>query len=95
MRAVFYADAFASMRQLFQALFYGFKKSSPIVAIDSAYSPSISSSSATARQRIRCPHHSIGGSYASRTRWVCFQQESLSFRIEKVSAKDENGGSKP
>ena len=36
MRALFYDDALASMRQLFEALFYGFKKSSPIVTIDSS-----------------------------------------------------------
>jgi len=36
MRALFYDYAFASMRQLFEALWYGFKKSSPIVAIDSS-----------------------------------------------------------
>jgi Transposase DDE domain len=35
MCALFYAYAFASMRQLFEALFYGFQKSSPIVTIDS------------------------------------------------------------
>jgi hypothetical protein len=35
-RVLFYDDAFASMRPLFEALFYGFKKSSPIIAIDSA-----------------------------------------------------------
>jgi hypothetical protein len=28
--------AFASMRQLFEALWYGFKKSSPIVTLDSS-----------------------------------------------------------
>ena len=31
MRALFYDYAFASMRQLFEALWYGFKKSSPLV----------------------------------------------------------------
>jgi hypothetical protein len=36
MRALFYDYAFTSMRQLFEALLYGFKKSSPIVAIDSS-----------------------------------------------------------
>jgi hypothetical protein len=36
MRALFYDYAFASMRQLFEALLYGFKKSSPIVTRDSA-----------------------------------------------------------
>jgi len=36
MRALFYDDALASMRQLCEALLYGFKKSSPIVAIDSS-----------------------------------------------------------
>ena len=36
MRALFYDYAFASMRQLFEALLYGFKKSSPIGAIDSS-----------------------------------------------------------
>ena len=36
MRALFYDYAFASMRQLFEALLYGFKRSSPIVAIDSS-----------------------------------------------------------
>jgi hypothetical protein len=36
MRALFYDYAFASMRQLFEALFYGFQKSSPIVTMDSS-----------------------------------------------------------
>ena len=35
MRALFYDYALTSMRQLFEALWYGFKKSSPIVTIDS------------------------------------------------------------
>ena len=35
-RALFYDYAFASMRQRFEALLYGFKKSSPIMAIDSS-----------------------------------------------------------
>src|SRR5712691_2168173 len=34
MRALFYDDALVSMGQLFEALLYGFKKSSPLVAID-------------------------------------------------------------
>jgi len=34
--ALFYDYAFASMRQLFEALWYGFKKSSPIVTLDSS-----------------------------------------------------------
>jgi hypothetical protein len=36
MRALFYDYAFASMRQLFEALLYGFKKSSPLVTLDSS-----------------------------------------------------------
>jgi hypothetical protein len=36
MRALFYDYALTSMRQLFEALWYGFKKSSPIVPMDSA-----------------------------------------------------------
>jgi len=36
MRALFYTYALTSMRQLFEALLYGFTKSSPLVAIDSA-----------------------------------------------------------
>jgi hypothetical protein len=36
MRALFYDYAFASMRQLFEALLYGFQKLSPIVALDSS-----------------------------------------------------------
>ena len=36
MRALFYAYALTSMCQLFEALLYGFKKSSPLVAIDSS-----------------------------------------------------------
>jgi hypothetical protein len=36
MRALFYDYAFASMRELFEALFYGLKKSQPIVAVDSS-----------------------------------------------------------
>ena len=35
MRALFYDYAFMSMRQLFEALLYGFQKSSPLVIIDS------------------------------------------------------------
>jgi hypothetical protein len=35
MRALFYDYAFTSMRQLFEALLYGFQKSSPVVTIDS------------------------------------------------------------
>ena len=36
MRALFYDYALASMRQLFEALLYGFKKSSPLVTMDSS-----------------------------------------------------------
>jgi hypothetical protein len=36
MRALFYDYAFASMRQLFEALWYGFKKSSPLLRLDSS-----------------------------------------------------------
>ena len=36
LRALFYDYAFASMRQLFEALLYGFKKSSPLVTLDSS-----------------------------------------------------------
>ena len=36
MRALFYDYAFASMRQLFEALWYGFKKSSPLVTLNSS-----------------------------------------------------------
>jgi hypothetical protein len=35
MRALFYAYALTSMRQLSEALLYGFQKSSPLVMIDS------------------------------------------------------------
>ena len=35
MRALFYTYALTSMRQLFEALLYGFKRSSPLVTIDS------------------------------------------------------------
>ena len=36
LRALFYDYALASMRQLFEALWYGFKKSSPLVTLDSS-----------------------------------------------------------
>ena len=36
MRALFYDYAFASMRQLFEALWYGLKKSSPLLRLDSS-----------------------------------------------------------
>jgi hypothetical protein len=36
MRALFYDYAFASMRQLFATLLHGFKKFSPILAMDSS-----------------------------------------------------------
>jgi hypothetical protein len=36
MRALFYTYALASMCQLFEALLYGFKKSSPIITVDSS-----------------------------------------------------------
>ena len=42
MRALFDDYALASMRQLFEALWYGCKKSSPLVTLDSSSSPSIS-----------------------------------------------------
>ena len=38
MRALFYDYALESMRQLFEALFYGLKKSKPIIAVDSSSS---------------------------------------------------------
>jgi len=36
MRALFYDYRFDSMRELFEALFYGFEKSRPILSIDSS-----------------------------------------------------------
>ena len=42
-RALFYDYALESMRELLEALFYGLKKSKPIVAFDSSSFPSISS----------------------------------------------------
>jgi hypothetical protein len=36
MRALFYTYALVSMRQLLEALLYGFKRSSPLVAMDSS-----------------------------------------------------------
>lgn len=36
MRALFYDDAFESLRQLFEALWSGFRKSRPSVAIDAS-----------------------------------------------------------
>ena len=65
MRALFDDDAFTSMRQRFEALVDGVKKSSPIVTIHASSSPCISP--ATACQRPRSPPTS-GGSYASMTR---------------------------
>src|SRR2546426_2023052 len=40
MRALFYAYALASMRELLEALFYGLKKSNPILSCDFSLSPS-------------------------------------------------------
>jgi hypothetical protein len=51
MRALLYDDAFAAMRQLFAALWYGFQTFSPIVAMDSSSSPSLSSGTAGHRTR--------------------------------------------
>lgn len=42
MRALFYPYALMSMRQLFEALLYGFKRSSPLVPMDSSSSLSMS-----------------------------------------------------
>jgi hypothetical protein len=39
MRALFYDDALDSMRHLFEALLYGWKKTAPIFAVDSSSSP--------------------------------------------------------
>jgi len=36
MRALFYADAFAALRQRFATLWSGFKKSSPMLAMDAS-----------------------------------------------------------
>jgi hypothetical protein len=46
LRAWLYDDALASMRQLFEALWYGFKKSSPLVTLDSSSSPCLSDTTA-------------------------------------------------
>lgn len=51
MSALLYDDAFASMRQRFEALLYGFKKSSPIVTSAAAESASIASATAYPRTR--------------------------------------------
>jgi hypothetical protein len=94
MRALLYDYALASMRQRFEALLYGFKKSSPIVAIDASSSPSLSS--ATACQRTSQP-----GDLPS---WgeLCLHHERslLSTRPpgmsnRESSSKDGNGWSKP
>jgi hypothetical protein len=42
MRALFYTYALMSMRQLFAALLYGFKRSSPLVPLDSSSSLAMS-----------------------------------------------------
>jgi hypothetical protein len=42
MRALFYPYALMSMRQLFAALLYGFKRSSPLVPLDSSSSLAMS-----------------------------------------------------
>jgi hypothetical protein len=42
MRALFYTYALLSMRQLFEARLYGFKRSSPLVPMDSSSSLSMS-----------------------------------------------------
>ncbi len=65
MRALFYDSIFASMRQLFEALLYGFKKFSPIMAMDSSSSPSLASVTTCHRTR---GSPSLGGSYAYMTR---------------------------
>ena len=51
MSALFSDYAWASMRQLCEALVYGFKKSSPIVTLDSSSSPFISSATACQQPR--------------------------------------------
>jgi hypothetical protein len=51
MRALFDDYALASMRQLFEALWYGFKKSSPLVTMDSSSSASMSSTTTWHRTR--------------------------------------------
>ena len=50
-RALFDDDALASMRQLFEALLYGFKKSSPLVTMDSSEASSMSSTTAWQRTK--------------------------------------------
>jgi hypothetical protein len=51
MRALCYDSALASMPQLFEALLYGFKKSSPLVTTESSEASSISSPTAWHRTR--------------------------------------------
>jgi hypothetical protein len=51
MRALLYDSIFASMRQLCEALWYGCKKCSPILAMDASSSPSIASVTACHRPR--------------------------------------------
>src|SRR5215831_6557568 len=49
MRALFYTYALASMRQLFEALFYGLKKPIPVFGLDSTSSPAMPSVTACHR----------------------------------------------
>ena len=92
LRALFYDDALASMRQLLEALLYGLKKPHPSFASDSSSS------------RYRCSLRpcalapgiisSLWEHYASMVRCVCFQQDILSLLIVTVAPKEEHGGSK-
>jgi hypothetical protein len=59
MRALFYAYAMDSMRHLFEALLYGWKKTAPIFAVDSSSSPWIFLGD-TARSRETTPGRGRG-----------------------------------
>ena len=91
MRALFYDYQLESMRELLEALFYGFKKSRPDFAIDSSSSQAIRSASALPRTG---DTPSFWGSSASITKEVDSQQDIRSFLIAKVSSKDTTGWSK-
>jgi hypothetical protein len=85
MRALFYASQLGAMRELREALFYGFKKASPDFALDASSSPCICSATALPRTG---DTPSSWGSSASLTRDVHAQQDILAFPIAQVSSKD-------
>jgi hypothetical protein len=95
MRALFYDYAMTSMRQLFEALLYGFKKCSPIVALDSSSSPSMASATACQRTSQSGDRSSGGSTMPTSREEATFNKTACHAKSRKSLPKTKMDGRYP